>query len=344
VSIQGSRPISLHLTALGMETSCLYAGLVLMKERLGWGLFPFLLILLSYPSFSLATRMLMGGARHAWGRRAIIIFGLAFILAPAAFYLVNMYGTADFRFKQVDILAVLYQIGLCALLWWLGTVFMPHKSGYRHVHVRFQVATLLMLAFVLLGADRAVPVILFFLFAFTALALARFDSSASLSMGTLKPMKTQTLTPGILLILVPVSIFLFVLSPDLARSLLRILGSLAGGFIGWLDRVAVPPPAAGKQIQISLFSGCRVKAPREASPITGMQSTPDVADGNDQVVLWFAVARAIRAGALLWYQVKVLNQRKYATLKWLECIESEKYHPIPYIEIAKHFEHRKNNS
>ena len=40
---------------------------------------------------------------------------------------------------------------------------------------------------------------------------------------------------------------------------------------------------------------------------------------------------------------KRLNNWREAEFKWLECVESQSYHPVPYIELAKHYEHRKRN-
>jgi hypothetical protein len=74
--------------------------------------------------------------------------------------------------QQEDILGVAFQILLCALLWWLGVSIIPHKTGYRNIHVRFQIAALVLIASVALGAKMLVPVILFLIFAAAALALA----------------------------------------------------------------------------------------------------------------------------------------------------------------------------
>lgn len=43
------------------------------------------------------------------------------------------------------------------------------------------------------------------------------------------------------------------------------------------------------------------------------------------------------------FNYKKLGRWNDAAVAWNECISAESYHPLPYIELAKHFEHRERN-
>jgi hypothetical protein len=279
-----------QLTALGMEICCIYSGLALMRERLGWGLGPFLLILLSYPSSYLLNLTITRRAGLSEKRSLLVFLGLAFLLGAAAVSFLDIGSLQDFRPKEADLLAVMFQMGLCALLWWSGVSSIPHRTAHRHLQVRFQITAVMMLAFVLLGARILTPVILFFIFALPALALARSDESASRSKGMLQPVKRRSLTLGTLAVLVPGMILLFVLSPDLGRTLLGAGARYGTTLIRWLDQ-GVPPPPTGKMVEIPFLSGCAGRAQRDKSPFPEMRPSADgIGAGSDEGFLWVVIA------------------------------------------------------
>ncbi len=307
---QGSWPLSVHLTALGMEVCCIYPGLALMREHLGWGLAPFLLILFCYPSVFLLNLTLTGRAQTANRGRILTALGMAFALGAAAFSFLDIPFIEDLRSMQGNLLGVAFQIVLCALLWWLGVSVIPHKTGHRHIHVRFQIAALVLMASVVLGTKMLFPVILFSIFAVAALTLARWDGSAFPSTAVLQPMRPRSLVLGVLSILVPGTILLLFLSPDLARAILRTLTGLGSLLVRWLDQVATPAPA-GKPLDIHFLSGCTMRASKEASPFHEIQPLPDGAGiGDDQGLLWFVVAGLMLAAALLFLKITISRVKR----------------------------------
>jgi len=306
---QGSWSVSGRLTALGMEICCMYSALALMKERLGWGLAPFLMILLCYPSVFLLNLALTGRAQTANRARILTAVGLAFALGAASFSFSDIRFIEDTRSMQEDLLGVAFQIVLCALLWWLGVNIIAHKTGHRHIHVRFQIAALVLMASVLLGAQTPVPVILFPIFAVAALATARWDGSAFLSMGVLQPMKSRSLVLGILSILVPGTILLLFLSPDLARAILRTLTGLGSLITRWVEQVITPAPA-GKPMEIRFLSGCTMKAPEETSSFFEVQPPDGGGIGSGHVFVWFVMAGLLLAAAFIFLKITIFKAKR----------------------------------
>ena len=311
---QGSWPLSLHLTALGMETCCLYSGLALMRDLLRWGLAPFCIILLCYPSAFLLSRTLPRQAQIPNRGKILTAFGLVFMLSTAAFSFLDSPFIENFTFRQENLLSVAFQIALCALLWRLGVSVMSHYTDHRHVHIRFQIAALSLAAFVVLGATSVAPVILFSIFGVTALALARWDSSAFLGTGVLQPMKWHTLILGILSILIPTTILLFCLSPGLARAIIRTLTGLGYSLVKWLDQAVTPAPA-GKAIEIRFLSGCVMKNSQDKSPFSEMHPLPDgTGVESDQGILWFVIAGLMLATAFLFLKITIFRVKRRTEL------------------------------
>jgi len=123
-------------------------------------------------------------------------------------------------------------------------------------------------------------------------------------------MKSRSLVPGILSILIPGTILLFFLSPDLARAILRSLTGLGSFLAHWLDQVATPAPA-GKPMEIRFLSGCTMKTSQDASPFLEIQPLPDGAGiESEQGLLWFVIAGLILAAALLFLKITISRVKR----------------------------------
>jgi len=142
MSKEESSSLSFHLADLGMKMCCLYSGLALMREHLGWSLAPFLTILLCYPLIFVLNLTLSTWGQMRKSGAVLIGFGLIFVLGLVTFSFPDIRSIEDLKSSQGDLLGVAFQIGLCALLWRLGVGVTPHKTGSRHAHAWFQIGTL----------------------------------------------------------------------------------------------------------------------------------------------------------------------------------------------------------
>jgi hypothetical protein len=310
MSREESSSLSFHLAGLGMKMCCIYSGLALMREHLGWGLAPFLTILLCYPLIFVLNLTLSTWGQMRKSGAVLIGFGLIFVLGLVIVSFPDIRSIEDLKSSQDDLLSVAFQIGLCALLWRLGVSVTPHKTGSRHAHAWFQLGTLALLAFIALGSKAIIAVALFFIFAFTTLALARWDGSGFRTMGVLQAMKPRSLVLGILSILIPATILLLVLSPDLARTLVQALTALGNLLANWLNQAFIPAPA-GKTIEIPFLSGCTMRGPKDEPLFPKTQAVPDgIGTGSEQALLWFVVAGLILAAAFLFITVSILRVKR----------------------------------
>jgi hypothetical protein len=307
---QGSWPLSVHLTALGMEFCSIYSGLTLMREHLGWELAPFLIILLCYPSVFLVNLGLTEWIRTTTRDRFLFSLGLAFAFGTAAFSLLDIGFPQDIGFSQKDLIGLMFQIAFCVFLWRLGVNVIPRRTDHNDIHVRFQIAALVILASVVLGAKTLIPVILFPIFAIPALCLARWSSSSFLGMGILQPMRLRFSVLGIASILIPGTILLLFLSPDFAQALLRAFTGLGSFIARWLDQI-VTPTITGKPAEISFLSGCTMNASKDAS---GFRDTHLLAGGegmgSGQVFLWFIIAGFLLAVVLVFLKVTIFRVKR----------------------------------
>ncbi len=246
-----SRPLSLvlHIATLAMEMSCLYLGLALLRQGLGFGSLTFALILLVY---ALPSVLSLITARSAEPAKPNLVFeaglGVVIVSAIAALAVWGFVAGGNRAVAAAGIPGIGLQIGLGGLSWWLGNSLVRHEMGYHNICARFQVGILALLVLAIAEGKTFLPVILFFILAIFALALARWQTSVSASGGVLRGPPVRWLVLGSMAVIVPGAIIFFGLSPEIARAIPRWLWAGGSSLVRLLG-LDQPRPSQGEPIE-----------------------------------------------------------------------------------------------
>jgi len=296
---------------MGMEICCLYAVSALLCERTGWAHIPLLIIFLCYPSLFLLRCGPAESSGHGHLGRILLLIGSAVGIGAATFFFLDIRSIGDPGFIQADYPRLLFHAGLWAVLCLLGISPIPHMIEHHSIHVRFQISALVMLVFILMGADTLVPIVLYMVFVAAGLAQARWNDSIASGNGMIQQVERRYRLIGPLMILIPGTILLFALSPDLARAMLRNLVGSGVALLRWLDG-HITPGTARQPIDILLFSRCTMRAPKEESVSSNMEHLPHgTGMQGDEVLLWASViVTLILAAAFIYFTVKGYRRKR----------------------------------
>jgi hypothetical protein len=268
--------LAMYVTTMGMEMVCLYVGLALIREHLGLGYLAFVLILILYP---LSFLLRMGTTKSLYISKRSLVFTLVALIvvvvgvaAPAIWQVLSAAGYSAFG-------AVL-QIGFSGIAWWLGYSLARRKISYQYMCTRFQIAIPVLLVLTVTQGGSFFTVVIFFILAVLALALTRWQDSASGSTGVLRSFRPWPVLLCSLGTIVLSVIIFFVLSPDAARTIIGWL-SASGGSISHFFGLDNPvSPGEGRIFDFS----CAPKpsgevtiptppqppnSPTQTSPVTG---------------------------------------------------------------------------
>jgi hypothetical protein len=268
--------LMLYLALSAMELSYLY----LLGSLLDGPVYSLVLVLLLYPVALVMNRWdLPYRLRFPLEISAATVIVLA--VAGGYFYTSLAAGHADAA-------GILLRAGLCGLTWWLGHSVPGDDLRYPAVALRFQAGIIAILVLSQI-TGQVVPVILFFLLAPPVLLLTAWASSLVRGAALLGSVR-----PGHLLLaagsaIVPGAVLVFVLSPEVVRTLLAWLGNIFSALSGWIvgqQSVEGTPP------QPFSFS-CAVRPEASSSPSQPLPSLP--ADGSADIpaIVWIIAAAAL---------------------------------------------------
>lgn len=279
-------PWLIYLTAMAMELCCLYLWLALLRQHLEFGFLVFALILALYP-LSFFVRLVVARSPGTAGRSRLFTAVLAATMVSAVAGLAIWQAlTASYAMA-----GVIFQIIFSGVSWWLGNTLVRAELNYHYLCFRFQGGILAMLAVLLFGGVETttfLPVALFFTMATFCLALARWETSRSGSLGTLRPLPLLSMVLGSAAVLLPSFLLFFALSPDVVRTMLHWLARVAINFMNLLGLNRLPQ-ASGKPVEIGLAS-CSCGPANEGA---ALPQTPPPSEGTpiqiSPVFLWIGV-------------------------------------------------------
>lgn len=210
-----------------MELCYLYLGLSLLTKNLGLNYPTMVLVLLLYivPAFS--GRIAESNKRvEAFAGSAAVVLGVSACAFAARQALIGSYPGGG----------VAAVVAFCGLAFWLGYSIAHADRSHHQVIFRFQIGILFFVIFS--GAGNLFPVVAFAILALFALSRARWESALSAGGRVLKAIPLWWLLLGSLAVIVPAFGAIFVISPDVARSVFHSMGSGYSGFVGWFADLA----------------------------------------------------------------------------------------------------------
>ena len=277
------RKLAMYLATMGMEMCYLYVGLALVRQNLQLDYLSFSLMLALYP-VSFFARLIASHSARISSRS----FAFTTALGVALVSLAAALATWQILTTGYPVIAAVLPIGFSGLAWWLGGSLVRPEVSYPYTCVRFQIGIVALLVLVAFDGNTFIPIVLFFLLAALALALTRWESSVADSTGVLRAVPAGTLLLSSIAVLVPGLIIFLLLSPDLARVIVRWLITLMNIF-----KVNTPPPDTSSTPQMPWTFSCSLK-PDENSSLP--KPPPPAADEPmSPVVLWFIVFAAFLA-------------------------------------------------
>lgn len=232
MTLTSLRPLAIYITTMGMELCCLYLALLWVMEKFGLGYIAFTLILTIYPG-TLFLKLLLSKLPVIPGgsRLPIVLVGIVVIVLVA--------GLAIWRgsvsqpdLGQQEVRGLGLMIVFLAITCWLGFSLARGGINYQHICFRFQLGILALLVLSMFIGQVFWPVVGFFTLAVFALALARWENSASASGATLKSLPFGKIILGSMVILLPVTVLFFALSPGIAENIVDWMSELVDSIDG----------------------------------------------------------------------------------------------------------------
>jgi len=169
------------------------------------------------------------------------------------------------------------QVVLAGLAWWLGVTAVPNQPDYVRLAVRFQWWLPVLLVLAGMEGQTLLPVVLFAVGGAAVLAMARRHELLWRDGVTLRPQPSWMLISGLAVVVVPVVVAFFMLSPAAATSVINWLSVVAG----W---VFPTPGAAPSEPQITFRLSCDFQPEDE-----GMMEFPEPVKGSAQPMAPWAV-------------------------------------------------------
>ena len=284
----------IRFLAAGMELCCLWLWLAVINSFLGFGNLPVALMLAPYAVPLLANLVSGPGDEGTLGRTLNTVLSMLIITATGFLAFQRVLAGESLGAGWSGYPGIGLQMGLGAASWWIGQTFARREPTLTVICTRFQIGVMSMFFLSLLNRDIFLPVILFFILAFLALPLARWEASASRSGAVLIGTRTWPVIAGGAAALVP-ALFLFLMfSPQAARAVQEWLAALFSNLFSFI-KLDQPPPPPEPSSPVS-FWGIDCSAPRSA-PAT--QETPKAATFNIPPIVMVLGVFAIFAGAFL---------------------------------------------
>jgi hypothetical protein len=272
---------------LGMELAYLYLPASLLA-----GTFHIrILMLLPYP---VSLLFVHASSREFLSRRSSVTLESTLValvaLAVAGERLLG--GAAT---ESPDVAGIVARMGFCGLAWLLGRTVPRGRTRYPAVAFRLQIGIVAVLAFSQ-AAGSALPAILFFLFAPSALFTARWVCSFSRGASPIRVPKGRHLLFAAAGVCAPGAIVTLSLTPDVARAVVDWLSGASLKVSNWLDaqhRAAASPPGSFK-----FTFGCAVRPPQAALQIAPPEPPPSLGPPAPNLLfVWIVVFAFLSAAA-----------------------------------------------
>lgn len=279
-------PSAIFIATMGMEMCYLYLGLALVREHLGLNYVAFTLIMLLYPlslAIELTTANLSGIARRLAPFGSVLTIGLVLTFSALAIWRALVAG------YPMD--GVLLLVVFCALGWWLGSTIVHGERGYYSISFRFQIGILFLLVFG--GVSTLLPVVLFFILAVFALALARRESSLWRSQGVLQGFPFWRIILGSTAVFVPGALIFLAISPEIAGTFVHWFSAVWTRITSLLMAIATSSFWTTPLIQLQPSCACKWSPYKEPSP------PPPAPPSNPTTVPPFLLWLLIFAGFLV---------------------------------------------
>lgn len=284
-----------RLLAAGMEMCCLWLWLAVINSFLGFGNLPVALMLAPYAVPLLANLVSGPGDEGTLGQVLNTVLSLLIITAAGFLAFQRMLAGESLGAGWSGYPGIGLQMGLGAASWWIGQTFARREPTFTVICTRFQIGVMSMFFLSLLNRDIFLPVILFFILAFLALPLARWEASTARSGAVLVGTRTWPVIAGSAAALLP-ALFLFLMfSPQAARAVQEWLAALFSNLFSFLrlDRPLPPPPEPSPQVS---FWGIDCSAPQNSPSTT---DAPKAATFNIPPIVMVLGVLAIFAGTFL---------------------------------------------
>ncbi len=293
------------LLVMAMEMCCVLLWLKVFDRGLGIGYLSVALMLAAY-ALPLVARLITPGRRgeSKAGRAvnaALAVAGIAAIGVMAA-------GRVSSGEYPIDGWAgppgIGLQMGLAAVVWWVGNSLLRQELGYTRVCARFQICVLSILALSLVNRDLFLPVIPFFVLSFLALAATRWQTLVSRTGTVLRRGRVWPVVAGTAFVLLPAVLLVLVLSPEMASVLAGWFWSGSFNVVHFLGLDRPPAPSSSP-----LPFGLSCLAARSKGISQAIPASPPSKDLTLHIspFIVIGVAMAIYVAVITWI---VLTNRK----------------------------------
>jgi hypothetical protein len=259
MDVKKPHSLSLYVPAMGMDLCGLYMALTLLWRSFKPSWVPILLTMALYP-LSFLSQSLTGRSRGAARQTQ----GLTLTLGALGFSVVALLAIRQVLSGGSGLTGPgLFWIGLqvvfCGLSWWLAGTLFQEEIEHRYFAFRFQVGFLFILFLGGIEGTPFVPIILFFVLAGAALALARWQDSLAKGRILLRPLHPGLLALSLVGLVFSGLLIVFILSPEVARSIWQGLEGLGRTIL--LLFSYLPPPQKAKATDLHFSCTWRPKAP-----------------------------------------------------------------------------------
>lgn len=295
MDLKRPNPMTLYFPAMGMELCGLYIALALVRKSFNPGVLPLLLTMALY-SLSLLSRVMIARTPRAARKIQVLSVALGMMgVSVVTLLAIEKVLASDSGLSGPGLFWIGLQVVFCGLSWGLGSTLIREEIEHRYFAFRFQAGLLFILFLGGIEGTPFVPIVLFFVLASVALALARWQDSLAKGRILLRPFPPGLLALSIVSLVLSGLLIVFILSPEVARSIwqgLAVLGRTILLLFSYL-----PPPQAGKPTDFHFSCTWRPKAP----PKEGVTVRTIPADGGPMetpsLVIW-AVLIGIFIGVL----------------------------------------------
>lgn len=281
--------------AAGVEICCLWLWLAVINSFLGFGHFSVALMLAPYAVPFLVNLVSGPLDEGTLGRTLNTALSMFIITATGFLAFQRVLAGESLGAGWSGYPGIGLQMGLGALSWWLGQTFARREPTFNVICTRFQIGVLSIIFLSLLNRDIFLPIILFFILALPALALARWEASTSRSGAVLLGTRTWPFIAGSAAALLP-ALFLFLMfSPQAARAVQDWLAAFFSNLFSFLKLDRPPPPPPEPSPQVSFWGiDCSI---HESAP--SAKDTPKAATFNIPPIVMVLGIFAIFAGTFL---------------------------------------------